>query len=381
MTTQNINREPHSKLVVSWWEAMEEGKYDAMSSLVAMVLTAAPLLVRVLEHERPVRVRLSASEVSCDGAPLKSPVEIVTGLRQLEVGRITCGAITAAGDVGVEVDGETHQYAGLVRVTVAGAGIELVNELDVEDYLPSVVAAEVSGAKAAVLQAQAVIARTFALASRRRHGVAGYELCDASHCQVYRGRRAESAEAKAAVAETRGQVLLTGAVALRPAFSHASCGGHTSRAEDVFGEQGAGTAVADVDKGGARCREAPDFKWDFVVPREDLAEGLGLRPDGTAVEVLRRDSAGRVIELRVFGTRMTGEELLARMSRVFGPRSVPSTKLTVEEVEAQVHFTGSGRGHGVGLCQAGAAVLAREGADWKAILRRYFPDARIAPAP
>ncbi len=352
-----------------------------MSSLVAIVLTAAPLLVRVLEQEHPVQVRLVAKELSCDGAPLTSPAEIATGLRQLEVGETKCSVITGQGDITVEVKGEVRRYPGVLRVTVAGAGLQLINEVDVEEYLPSVVETEMAGAKAAALQAQAVVSRTFALASRRRHGVAGYDLCDSSHCQVYRGQRVEQAEARAAVAETRGQVLLTGAVALKPASSHASCGGHTSRALDVFGEEGAGSAVPDVDKSGVRCREAPNFKWDFVVPREDLAEGLGVRPDGAAIEVLRRDSAGRVLELRAFGKRMTGEALVARLGQVFGPHSVLSAKLTVEEVESQVHFMGTGRGHGVGLCQAGAAALARQGADWKKILSRYFPDTRVAPAP
>jgi len=90
-------------------------------------------------------------------------------------------------------------------------------------------------------------------------------------------------------------------VALKPASSPRFVWRPHQPSLDVFGEEGAGSAGADVDKSGVRCREAPNFKWDFVVvPREDLAEGLGVRPDGAAIEVLRRDSAGRVLELRAF---------------------------------------------------------------------------------
>lgn len=355
-----------------------------MSPLLAIVLSATPLLVRVLEHERPVRAHLEAKQLSCDGAPLPGAVDIELGLKhQLEVGAMKCTEVSATGDVAIRVgaEGEVHRYAGRLRVTLAGTGLKVVNEVDVEDYLPSVVEAEVGGAPRAALEAQAVVSRTFALASRRRHGSAGYDVCDLAHCQVYRGEAPTTPQAKAAVAATRGQVLLAGGVALKPAFFHAACGGHTSRAEDVFGEEGPGHGVPDVDPGGPRCREAPDFKWDFVVPREDLAEAMGVRPDGSAVEVLRRDAAGRLLELRAFGKRLSGEELLAHLGRAFGYRAVPSAKLTVEEVEAQVRFSGTGRGHGVGLCQAGAAALAKQGADWKAIVRRYFPDARVAAAP
>ena len=372
-------------MALAWCAEREAGKCVAMISIAAMVLIATPppLLVRVLEHERPVRVHLGGKELTCDGAPLDPEVDVALGLRELEVGASACGEVSAVGDIAVTVQGTegVHRYPGKLKLTLAGAGIQLVNEIDVEDYLPSVVAAEAGASKPAALEAQAVVSRTYALASRHRHGSAGYDLCDLAHCQVYRGSGAESGAAKAAVAATRGQVLLAGGVALRPAFFHASCGGHTSRPQDVFGEEGPGSAVPDVDKGGPRCREAPDFKWDFVVPREDLAEALGVAANGNAVEVLRRDPGGRLVEVRAFGKHFSGEELIARIGRAFGYRSVPSTKMTVEEVDSQVRFAGSGRGHGVGLCQAGAAALAKEGATWKAILGRYFPDARVAPAP
>lgn len=354
-----------------------------MMLLAAVVLSAAPLSVRVLEHERPVRAHVEAVSLTCDGAPLPTAVDVAPGLKRLEASGRACGVVAATGDVRVTLEGGERplRFAGRLVVMLAGGGLRLINEVDIEDYLPSVVEAEARGTPTAALQAQAVVSRTFALAGRGRHGREGYDLCDQAHCQVYRGLGGDTAESRAAVQATRDQVLLSGGVALRPVSFHASCGGHTSRPRDVFGNEEPGDAVSDMDQGGARCREAPDVTWEYVAPREELAAALGARPDGQAVEVLRRDVAGRALEVRAFGKRMTGEALVARLGRAFGSRAVPSARFTVNEVESQVRFSGSGRGHGAGLCQAGAAAMAKQGADWRAILRHYFPGARVAPAP
>jgi stage II sporulation protein D len=279
-------------------------------------------------------------------------------------------------------DGELKRsYPGLLHVTLEVASLKILDEVDVEDYLSPVVESEASGAKGAALEAQAVVSRTFALASRRRHGAAGYDLCDLAHCQVYRGRGESSEASRAAVQKTRGQVLLTGSVALKPAFFHAACGGHTSSALDVFGEEAAGDAVSDVEKGVTRCHGAPDFAWTYSIDRPQLAAALGFKDEGNAIEVLRRDAGGRILELKIFGRRLSAGEFLSRMGRAVGWSELKSARFTTEEIEGVVHFKGSGRGHGVGLCQEGAKWLADQGVDATGILLRYFPGARLAPAP
>ena len=172
--------------------------------------------------------------------------------------------------------------------------------------------AELGDGKPAAQEAQAVVSRTFALTATKRHGTEGYGLCDLAHCQVYRGQDDVTDAARAAVKKTKGQVVLVGGVALRPAFFHASCGGHTSRAQDVFGEDGAGPGVSDVEGGAPRCAAMPDFAWEFVLEKVKLAEGLGLKGDGAAFEPLRRDAGGRVVELRSLRQALLGHRLPLR---------------------------------------------------------------------
>ncbi len=352
----------------------------AMGALLSLFLLSAPLEVRVLEREVPTRVTLAGRKATCDGRALPTPVRLEPGVRELKVGAVSCEVVRVEDDVRVELPQVTRRYAGAVRATLEGGAVRLVNEVALEDYLAPVVHGEAGGSPRAALEAQAVVSRTFAATGLRRHARAGYALCDLTHCQLYRGRGESSPEAAAAVRATRGQVLLVGGVALKPAFFHASCGGHTSRAGDVFGEEAAGSAVSDVEGGAPRCA-GDDFEWTFEVERAALARALGTRPVGTAVEPLRRDAAGRLLELRAFSTRLSGSEFLSRVGRALGWQAVRSMKFSTVETDTTVRFRGTGLGHGVGLCQRGARALAARGVDAKGILLRYFPESQVRAYP
>ncbi len=348
-----------------------------LTTLLSLAVAAAPLTVRVLERERPEKVTLTAKTLRCGDATLESPAEVRLGKHEAQVGQLECPFVLAEGDVAVSVRDVTRRYRGAVRVTLQGTVLRVMNEVDVEDYLPAVVTAEASGAPAAALEVQAVVSRTFALGSRNRHARAGHDLCDLTHCQLYRGREDESPESKAAAEKTKGQVLLVGGIALKPAFFHAACGGHTSRALDVFGDDGAGPGVSDLADGKPLCAGAQHFEWAWEADRVELAKGLELKPDGRSFEPLRRDAGGRVTEVRVFGKRFSGADFASRVGRAFGWQTLRSMKFTAEEVDQTVRFKGTGFGHGVGLCQHGARALAAKGADAKAILKRYFPDCTV----
>jgi stage II sporulation protein D len=327
-------------------------------------------------------VHLEASRITCDGKPLGKSIDAEASVREVRVGTASCTQVLAEDDaeVAVTVKETRRTYAGQVRVSLQGGLLRLINVVDVEGYLPSVVFAEADGAKPAALEAQAIVSRTFAITGQRRHVGAGYQLCDLAHCQVYRGRSQASPETEAAVKKTGGQVLLIGGIVLKPAFFHASCGGHTSRGSDVFGEDSAGSAVSDVENGAPRC-QGPEFAWTFEVGRTEFANALGVSAAGPALEPLKRDSGGRILEVRSFNKHFTGQDFLSRMGRAFGWRSVRSMKFSTTETDTTLRLDGSGTGHGVGLCQLGARALADRGVDAKGILTRYFPESQIKPRP
>ncbi|MBE2252794.1 MAG: SpoIID/LytB domain-containing protein [Myxococcus sp.] len=350
-----------------------------LPTLALLVLTAEPLQVRVLEREKPQALTLTAERLECDAAPLPSPAELTVGADGIAVkGRAAgrCATVSSPGPSTVTVGELTRRYPGTLAVSVEGGLLRLINTVDVEAYLPSVVQAELSGGAPAALEAQAIVSRTFALTGRNRHARAGHHLCDLTHCQWYRGAEADAA-AVAAVKKTQGQVLMVGGIALKPAFFHSSCGGHTSTASDIFHEAGAGPAIKDTTKEGSACRAAPDFEWSWQADRVELAKALGAKPEGDAFVPLSRDKGGRVLEVSAFGKRMDGGEFSSRIGRAFGWQALRSLKVTAEEVENTVTFKGTGLGHGVGLCQHGAMALAAKGWDAKRLLQRYFPDCQV----
>ena len=352
------------------------------------------LTVVLLEREALPAVRVSGAEsVTCDGremSPSASPhVRWTRGAVEVSPGPGVshrcknvllkaaqpapggeCGARAA---LRLRAGPRVRCHEGTLRIQAGPRALRFLLQLPLEDYVASVVASEAGDAPPEAQAAQAVVTRTWALAHAGRHGEA--DACDLTHCQLYRGERAE--EADRAARRTAGRVLSSDG-ALLPAFFHAACGGHTASARDVFGEAGP-AGVPDVGPSGKAWCSEPG--WGATLGRSRLARALGLQDRG-GVQVLRRSADGRAAEVEAFGQRMAGPLFVARVGRALGYGTLRSARFRVEADGAQMRFEGDGRGHGVGYCQAGGAARARAGQGWEALLRAYFPDARaISPPP
>jgi stage II sporulation protein D len=134
---------------------------------------------------------------------------------------------------------EGKPYRGSLRLLANPRGtLNLVNRLDLEEYLYGVVPAEMGPKRydeLEALKAQAVAARTYALAHRRQFEAEGYDLCATPKCQVYAGLSAEDPLSTAAVDATRGLVLSWNS-RFADALFVSTCGGRTENVENVFGD-------------------------------------------------------------------------------------------------------------------------------------------------
>jgi stage II sporulation protein D len=240
-----------------------------------------------------------------------------------------------------------------------------------------------------ILEMQTVISRTYAVAHLGRHRDEGFDLCDATHCQVYQPTRVTtsrfSGTAQDAARETAGQVLLFDRRPAQTLF-HADCGGHTADASDVWG----GAAVPYLEGRTDDVAPGTHRRWQFDVSLADLRAALnadsrtavGGRLDD--VRISRRDASGRAAEFALEGEqsrRVRGDLLRAILNRAFGVRSVMSTRLSLDRERDRFRFEGDGFGHGVGLCQVGAAARARAGASLETILAAYYPGSQLARLP
>lgn len=300
-------------------------------------------------------------------------------------------AITVAG----------RPYRGSVELRVAGEDrVNAINVLPLEDYLLGVVPLEIGPRgpeELAAVEAQAVAARTYAVAQLGGQVEEGFDLFGSVDDQAYGGMAAERDESTRAVRRTAGKILLFEGRPIR-AYYHSTCGGRTAPVEEVMDRPPAPylRSVSDRGPDGVDyCSASPRYTWTVRWSPEELdsaariglAAQFGVSPgDLGAVEgvsVVGRTSSGRVEELAFRGP---GLDLV--LSRLDIRRALPhdqqilnSTDFSVTEREdGLVELNGRGYGHGAGMCQWGAIGRARAGQDYEQILKTYYPGAVLVKA-
>jgi stage II sporulation protein D len=256
-----------------------------------------------------------------------------------------------------------------LRVSIDGR----VMRVKLEDYVARVVAGEGQPKAAEGAQrALAITARTFALANLNRHRRAGFNLCDTTHCQVL--RTATDASRRAAE-NTAGRILVHRG---QPAalYYSALCGGHSELASQVW--PGADDSTSHLHEDEA-CRD--DAGWTSDLKAREIEAALraaGYRGNRVRdIRILQRNSSGRVTRVFVdgFGSgHLSGHEFRMAINGRFGAQQIKSTAFDVRWSDGAYRFTGSGYGHGVGLCVIGAGRRAERGASAEEILKFYYPN-------
>lgn len=195
------------------------------------------------------------------------------------------------GDSVVALPGQDRRYRGTIQATAGGGGLQLVNSVDVEQYLRGMGEVPASW-PAAALQAHAIAARTFAV----RAAAAGRALCDDQQCQVYVGAGNEHPSTSAAAVATRGRVLMFQG-ALAEAVYSASAGGISATPEEGFGP-----GSPEVEYLRSTSYEVGDPQlWAVTAPLAQLAARFGYRGEVSAVRVSRTGPSGRPLEITFDG--------------------------------------------------------------------------------
>ena len=195
------------------------------------------------------------------------------------------------GDSTVSVPAAGRSYRGMMQASPAGGGMQLTNEVDVEQYLRGLGEVPASW-PAAALQAQAIAARTFAI----RAAVAGRTLCDDQLCQVYIGAGNEHPGTSAATTATRGQVL-TYKGALAETVYSSSAGGLSATPEEGFGP---GSPEIPYLKPVAYTVADPQL-WAMTLPLREAGARFGYRGELREVKVARTGPSGRPLEITFDG--------------------------------------------------------------------------------
>ena len=316
---------------------------------------------------------------------------------------------------------------GVVEVAEFGDGAKnLDNFVDVETYLACVVSSEMDpAAPLEFLKAHAVISRSWLMGKiNGAHPSAsdekihtsdtvidwvdtddhhGFDVCADDHCQRYQWDARVNEAARKAVEETRGIILADNAGNVADARFSKCCGGRSERfstcwqpldfdyltpVDDPFCDLSKlseaerrkvmDTILVSYD------RATQDFHdWEAEVEASDiekrLTERYGFRT-GTilGLEPGNRGDSGRLCTLRIVaenGVFTVGKELAIR--RLLSDSCLYSSWFDIARRGSRFHLSGHGWGHGVGLCQIGAAVMALQGYDHHHILSFYYPNTQL----
>ncbi len=267
-----------------------------------------------------------------------------------------------------------NPYRGRLRVKVNGSSLLLVNELPLEQYVAGTLFREVyPGWQGEALLAQAVVVRSYALSEIEKGKGADYDLRADTGSQVYGGIGAEGSQATEIVKKTKGEYLSYLGKPILAAY-HATAGGQTASAAEVWGKDVPYlVSVAVEDEW-----ESPDAYWRLQVSGAELARALetvGVSVGQVrSLQIAGRSPSGRVAQVKVTGkrgtVRITGRELRDAL----GHRALRSTLFELRaEPGAGFVFVGSGYGHGVGMSQWGAQIMAERGASYREILAWFYP--------
>ncbi len=277
-------------------------------------------------------------------------------------------------DAFTQVNGK--RYRGWVEIRKKRNGLLLVvNDLDLEEYLRGVIAAEVPPDwEPEALKAQAVASRTYALYEKRTAGKRPYHILATVTSQVYNGVSGEQVNAVRAVKETR-DLILTYQGRVIPAFYHANCGGHTENASLLWGIDAPYLKGVDCE-----CQDiVKDGLWEKRVSVSHVSSALrrhGFRIDDISdLSIADITPAGRIRNVTIRSARGITAVPAETLRAVLGNTEIPSVFFELELSEGEAVFSGRGRGHGVGLCQWGAKEMAGRGQGFKSILSHYYPGA------
>ena len=338
---------------------------------------------------------------------------------------------------------QTQTFLGTLRLVVDEGKICAINELHVERYLESVISSEMSATSSLeLLKAHAVISRSWLLAQiekrkrlkdkadsffsfekhedslirwydREDHTI--FDVCADDHCQRYQGiTNAANPMVIEAVKSTSGQILVHDGEICDTRFSKC-CGGTTEEyqycwenitmpylksVKDPYCNTSDKNILSQVLNN--YDQETHDFyTWTVEYSQRELQQLITGNTkidfgEIIALEAVERGKSGRISMLKIIGTKRSftiGKELEIRKvlstshlySSAFEAERLNEEKCIISDADSTTVpswfvLKGRGWGHGVGLCQIGAAVMGEKGFKYNAILLHYYTGAEIAKA-
>ena len=280
---------------------------------------------------------------------------------------------------------------GEIQISVSAGSIDIINVLNLEDYIKGVLPKEMPIGKGnenfEALKALAICVRTYAV-QKIKDGKIYFDIYADTRDQVYGGADAEHSISNNAVEETKNLILKYNEETTT-IYYHSTCGGYTESSQNVFTRTDIPYLRSVKDGSDPNCIISPRFEWEENYSRESIINRLkdyhlldinNYKLDD--LTVISRFSSGRVHELEIEVADDNDEKKIIvllgneirNVLRTANKKSILwSTMFDVSMNSDEVTISGRGFGHGVGLCQWGAISLSRNGTSYTEILELYYP--------
>jgi stage II sporulation protein D len=287
----------------------------------------------------------------------------------------------------IEVDGKieiTTQNGGFIRLNNSkyqgkllmipqkAGRFSVLEEINVEDYLPGVIGSEMPAKwPDDAIIAQVIAARTYAVYQKKNNLNAQYHINKLD--LAYNGSYKSLPRLTEIVNKSRG-IIMVYDWGIFPGYFHSTCGGHTEDVSLVFDLK----SIRPLS--GARCgycSKSKYYRWKEVIKKGEIEERLrnssinvkevngitaeGIGPGGHCSTIKVKYSKGE--------KRINANEFRL----MIGPNYLLSTAFKIKDSGNSLIFEGKGWGHGVGLCQYGTQDMAESGFKWFEILKHYYP--------
>jgi len=255
-------------------------------------------------------------------------------------------------------------YSGDLQCFPDLGTLVFINISDVEKYISGVVMTEGgSGKDSEYFKTQAIIARTYMYKYFDKHLADRYNVCDNTHCQAFNGLSSDTLLNKT-VLETRGLVILDKDSILIISAFHSNCGGETSSSDDVWlSGQPYLKSVSDP-----YCLTSRNATWQKSLSFDQWVSYL--RKSGFTGKVDDPSVFNFLQESRQADYKTGSFTLPLRTIR--SDLKLRSTFFSIFVKGDSILFKGRGYGHGVGLCQEGAMMMAVKGFNWREIINFYY---------
>ena len=350
------------------------GKQTGWFSLLVWLLASAPAQayqLRVAIAKKILQIQLATSTIAIvsDGngrkigelLPLKGEIAQAEN-NAIKFGDVRVGELWVVPQQGGYVWIGDRWYRGAVQVILDGKQLIAIDRVDLEQYLYSVLGAEMSkDFPAEALKAQAVAARTYALYRSRAATKKLFDVDCTQDSQVYRGLTSEANTTQAAVDATKGQILTYHGKPILAVF-HSASGGHTENVEDIWSDKMPYLrGVPDYDLG------TPGYEWSRTFTASQLSQMLKVKKI-QAISADRLTQYGSVVSLKIIGD----EEKTLTGSQIRTTLKLRSLRFTISPTPDGYVFNGRGYGHALGMSQWGAYSMAQQGMTYATILAHYY---------